>query len=461
MGLNRMLNEEVKRPEEAVLKASEGDNSNVDMLVGDIYGGDYDAISLPKDLIASSFGKCQRLSHPHIVPGTQSTDRFMEAEGLSGSEAEDEEQPVGENDISRALLTMVAFNVTQLAYFNSVIYQCDRLVFVGYYFKDFEFLAALQHSLSYWSDNTKEAIFFKQAHWLGAIGAMVKGCRGQRTKEWSKEELETVAAAMANTIEGFPTIPRQHDEDSREESGEPKSSAAPTYQDMIQTGTLRVPGGVLHFHQSAEWGGGSGGRLWEAGIALALFFAHGGVPLDHWKGRNVLELGCGSGTVGLTVAMLGANVTCTDVPEVRPVFEASCEANAQVLACSGAGSIVFQPLDWHDAAALPDSHRSINTIVASDVVFNLKQAEAFTACIGRLMSAAAGDGESIDVWIAHKHRHDDVDAAFVSALEGIGLEGEEMEVSGVLPPTLIHPRLSIWRLAKQRSASAEKRGERK
>jgi len=219
MGLNRMLNEEVKRPEEAVLKASEGDNSNVDMLVGDIYGGDYDAISLPKDLIASSFGKCQRLSHPHIVPGTQSTDRFMEAEGLSGSEAEDEEQPVGENDISRALLTMVAFNVTQLAYFNSVIYQCDRLVFVGYYFKDFEFLAALQHSLSYWSDNTKEAIFFKQAHWLGAIGAMVKGCRGQRTKEWSKEELETVAAAMANTIEGFPTIPRQHDEDSREGEG--------------------------------------------------------------------------------------------------------------------------------------------------------------------------------------------------------------------------------------------------
>lgn len=37
--------------------ASKGDNSNVDMLVGDIYGTDYGRIGLKSSTIASSFGK--------------------------------------------------------------------------------------------------------------------------------------------------------------------------------------------------------------------------------------------------------------------------------------------------------------------------------------------------------------------------------------------------------------------
>ena len=40
--------------------ASTGDNAKVDMLVGDIYGGDYPAIGLKASTIASSFGKVQR-----------------------------------------------------------------------------------------------------------------------------------------------------------------------------------------------------------------------------------------------------------------------------------------------------------------------------------------------------------------------------------------------------------------
>lgn len=37
--------------------AEEGDHRNVDMLVSDIYGGDYSGMGLPGDLIACSFGK--------------------------------------------------------------------------------------------------------------------------------------------------------------------------------------------------------------------------------------------------------------------------------------------------------------------------------------------------------------------------------------------------------------------
>ena len=43
--------------DELLQLAEEGDHRNVDMLVSDIYGGDYSGMGLPGDLIACSFGK--------------------------------------------------------------------------------------------------------------------------------------------------------------------------------------------------------------------------------------------------------------------------------------------------------------------------------------------------------------------------------------------------------------------
>lgn len=40
-----------------LLLSEKGDNSAVDMLVGDIYGSDYNKIGLKSSTIASSFGK--------------------------------------------------------------------------------------------------------------------------------------------------------------------------------------------------------------------------------------------------------------------------------------------------------------------------------------------------------------------------------------------------------------------
>lgn len=43
--------------DELLQLAERGDHRNADMLVKDIYGGDYKKLGLPADLIASSFGK--------------------------------------------------------------------------------------------------------------------------------------------------------------------------------------------------------------------------------------------------------------------------------------------------------------------------------------------------------------------------------------------------------------------
>lgn len=44
-------------PTETVQAAIEGDSSNIDFDVGDIYGGAYDGLGLPKQMLASSFAK--------------------------------------------------------------------------------------------------------------------------------------------------------------------------------------------------------------------------------------------------------------------------------------------------------------------------------------------------------------------------------------------------------------------
>ena len=44
-------------PAEILELSEKGDNSKVDMLVGDIYGSDYSKLGLKSTMIASSFGK--------------------------------------------------------------------------------------------------------------------------------------------------------------------------------------------------------------------------------------------------------------------------------------------------------------------------------------------------------------------------------------------------------------------
>ena len=59
LGALRILNY-FNDPSEALGAALVGDSSKTDLSVGDIYGGAYQGIGLPSDLVASSFGKLQK-----------------------------------------------------------------------------------------------------------------------------------------------------------------------------------------------------------------------------------------------------------------------------------------------------------------------------------------------------------------------------------------------------------------
>eukprot|EP00742_Colponemidia_sp_Colp-10_P001911 GILJ01002042.1.p1 GENE.GILJ01002042.1~~GILJ01002042.1.p1 ORF type:complete len:371 (-),score=27.96 GILJ01002042.1:201-1313(-) len=144
-GLCRLLTN-FKTPEEAIASAASGDNTCCDMTVGDIYGGDCSALGLGSDIVASSFGKMKENGHD-----------------------------VSEADIVNSLLTMISFNVTQLAYFNAVIHKLPRIFFAGHQLDSPQFMEKIQFSIHFWSGGEMKALFLKHASYLAAVGAFLDG----------------------------------------------------------------------------------------------------------------------------------------------------------------------------------------------------------------------------------------------------------------------------------------------
>ncbi|XP_069012430.1 EEF1A lysine methyltransferase 3-like [Embiotoca jacksoni] len=87
---------------------------------------------------------------------------------------------------------------------------------------------------------------------------------------------------------------------------------------------------------------GVAARVWEAALHLCRYFEEKPVQLT---GKRVIELGAGTGVVGILAARLGADVTLTDLPMALPHLEANVSANRP---CGGWPSFppAVRPLSW-------------------------------------------------------------------------------------------------------------------
>ncbi|GJP44935.1 hypothetical protein CLOM_g4333 [Closterium sp. NIES-68] len=129
--------------------SQEGDNSAVDMLVGDIYGGlNYEKIGLSASTIASSFGR---------VVGEQKQ--------LADYRPE---------DIALSLLRMVSYNIGQIAYLNALRYGLKRIFFGGFFIRGHAYtMDTISFAIKFWSKGEKQAMFLRHEGYLGALGAFL------------------------------------------------------------------------------------------------------------------------------------------------------------------------------------------------------------------------------------------------------------------------------------------------
>ena len=116
---------------------------------------------------------------------------------------------------------------------------------------------------------------------------------------------------------------------------------------------------------------GIGGKVWDAALALVCYLRANDTSL--LKRRRVLELGAGTGVVGMCCALLGAQeVVITDLPEVCELISVNIELN--IGAKSGGCDCRAVPLAWaHPTPVLPpelSEGAATDTIILSDVVYD-------------------------------------------------------------------------------------------
>ncbi|KAM3857205.1 protein N-lysine methyltransferase METTL21A [Diretmus argenteus] len=80
--------------------------------------------------------------------------------------------------------------------------------------------------------------------------------------------------------------------------------------------------------------------VWDAAVVMCMYLELGQVEL---KGKTVIELGAGTGLVGIVAALLGATVTITDREPALEFLAANVKAN---LPADRQGSVVVSELAW-------------------------------------------------------------------------------------------------------------------
>ncbi|CCH45407.1 Pantothenate kinase 1 [Wickerhamomyces ciferrii] len=141
--------------DEMLSSAAQGDNTSVDMLVGDIYGTEYNKIGLKSSAIASSFGKVFKKKHSKSTKTNKSTFK--------------------NEDISRSLLYAISNNIGQIAYLQAKIHDIQHIYFGGSYIRGHpQTMNTLSYAINFWSQGNKKAYFLRHEGYLGALGAFIK-----------------------------------------------------------------------------------------------------------------------------------------------------------------------------------------------------------------------------------------------------------------------------------------------
>lgn len=134
--------------EEAIDMAAQGDNTNVDKLVRDIYGGDYNRFGLPGSTVASSFGFMHR---------------------------KEKREEASKADLARATLVTITNNIGSLAMMTAMNLKLTRVVFVGNFLRVNPIaMKLLAYAMEYWSGGKLKALFLEHEGYFGAVGAFLQ-----------------------------------------------------------------------------------------------------------------------------------------------------------------------------------------------------------------------------------------------------------------------------------------------
>ena len=194
-----------------------------------------------------------------------------------------------------------------------------------------------------------------------------------------------------------------------------------------------------------------GSVIWEGALILSDYLVTNARLLERFRHNpHVLELGSGTGLVGLVAAFLGGRVTLTD--KSISLLEASVERNAQTLELADTGgSLRVERLEWGENTMSELSLPVFSYVLAADVLYSAASAKALLEtflCILQpkaptssgdvkvsLNSSALAPGnksedDKVKILLCHKERDAQAEGSFFQELDRLGVRVEAVYKSG-------------------------------
>ncbi|XP_060073000.1 protein N-lysine methyltransferase METTL21D-like [Ylistrum balloti] len=119
-------------------------------------------------------------------------------------------------------------------------------------------------------------------------------------------------------------------------------------------------GQILKIHQLEV--GDVGCVVWDAALVLCKYLEtadfDGG---NSWRGLDVVDVGAGTGVLGVYAAVYGADVTVTDLPEFLPLMNLNINTNKHHIT----GTAVAQSLQWGEESL----ERTVDYVLMADCIY--------------------------------------------------------------------------------------------
>eukprot|EP00878_Enallax_costatus_P007740 GHUV01008102.1.p1 GENE.GHUV01008102.1~~GHUV01008102.1.p1 ORF type:complete len:282 (+),score=64.82 GHUV01008102.1:251-1096(+) len=215
---------------------------------------------------------------------------------------------------------------------------------------------------------------------------------------------------------------------------------------------IGLPG--LYLHEAVEEEGveGTGTLIWTAGVRLSQHLVKN--RANELKGARVLDLGTGTGIVGIAAAALGAHVMLTDTRDILPQVYENVQHNAQLIESSG-GSATVAELDWND----PDDEvldQDYDWVFGSDVTYT----EETLQPLAKLLRQMVLTNEQAVVKLAHMHRNKELDKAMREVFhdEGLMLRPVDVRTTGTTQyddPLHVDEAIAFYRVSLDPALRAE------
>lgn len=145
------------------------------------------------------------------------------------------------------------------------------------------------------------------------------------------------------------------------------------------------------------------------------------------KGKRVLELGCGTGIVGITAACMGAMAVLTDTAAVVQHAQQNVERNASLIKAKE-GSAQCATLVWEMSCSSSVLHKPYDVVIGADLIYAAKDIGPLAETLATLQQHSS----DVIIYLAHKERNLGISQELIAQLSSKGIVMQAIFRSGAV-----------------------------